>query len=830
MSSSSSSSSILWFKDCSYKNKRLVGGKCCSLGELYHLSKRIMFSVADGFAVTTAAYDEFIRHNQLESRIKSALQEASDSATNNQLKDLEVQSLKIREIVMNGTFPDAQKNEIIDGYAKLCGIYSRPVGGLEVAVRSSAVAEDMPNASFAGQQDTYLNVRGEDAVLASVKRCFASLFNARAISYRSTHADMLKDDDIKIAVAVQKMVRSDVGSAGVAFSIDPETGYNKAIIINSAFGLGELVVSGGVRPDEFILDKRVLKNIEYDPIVMKKKGDKLSKIVYSDSSENHVNHANEFTVEIPTSEFERNNYSLTNDQAIVLGRYVLRLETAYSKLDSKSESDPKLGIDVEWAVDGIDNHIYIIQARPETVHRSSSSRTYKISKYILDASSSVKPLVTGVSVGEKISSGTVRVIKNIKDVIDNNAGGFCDGDILVTDMTTPDWEPIMKKSAGIITNRGGRTCHAAIVARELGLNAIVGTGNATQVLATGMDVTMNCAEGEQGVVYSGRIPFHVDTIDINLNNRDPNAEKVKLMINIGNPENSFNASVLPNAGVGLTRMEFIISNYIKIHPLALCHYPNLECVETRNKIAEMIGDRDSGKWFFIKRLARGLAKIASAFYPNDVIVRFSDFKSNEYKSLIGGDIYEPVEENPMIGWRGASRYYSADYEKGFELECEAIKYARNEMGMSNIVVMIPFCRTPEECAKVTQVMQSYGLCRGENGLRVFLMCEIPSNVIEANEFSPMVDGVSIGGNDLLQLTLGVDRDSDRVTYLSNSDNLSYRRMIEMAIKTYKSNGVKVGFCGQQPSDSIEFCKFLIDAGIDSISVTPDAVLKTMNNL
>lgn len=829
----SSADSIIWFKDCSYKNKRLVGGKCCSLGELYHLSKRIMFSVADGFAVTTAAYDDFIRHNQLEARIKSALQEASDSAKNNQLKDLELQSLKIREMILNGTFPESQQTDIVDGYAKLCSIYSRHPGGLEVAVRSSAVAEDMPNASFAGQQDTYLNVRGEEAVLASVKRCFASLFNARAISYRSTHADMLKDDDIKIAVAVQKMVRSDVGSAGVAFSIDPETGYNKAIIINSAFGLGELVVSGGVRPDEFILDKRVLKNIEYDPIVMKKKGDKLSKIVYRN---NQGTHENEFTVEIPTTEFERNNYSLTNDQAIVLGRYVLRLETAYSKLDLKSESDLKSGIDVEWAVDGIDNHIYIIQARPETVHSSTNTNAYKISKYILDASSGAEKLITGVSVGEKISSGTVRVIKNIKDVIDN-VDGFCDGDILVTDMTTPDWEPIMKKSSGIITNRGGRTCHAAIVARELGLNAIVGTGCATSVLTTGMDVTMNCAEGEQGLVYAGRIPFHVDTADLDLNSSkdagadaDAGAGGVKLMLNIGNPENSFNASVLPNSGVGLTRMEFIISNYIKIHPLALYNYPNLECAETRSKICEMIGDRDSGKWFFIKRLARGLAKIASAFYPHDVIVRFSDFKSNEYKSLIGGEVYEPVEENPMIGWRGASRYYSPDYEKGFELECEAIKYARNEMGMTNIVVMIPFCRTPEECDKVTQVMKSYGLRRGENGLRVFLMCEIPSNVIEANEFSPMVDGVSIGGNDLLQLTLGVDRDSDRVTYLSNSDNLSYRRMIEMAIKTYKANGVKVGFCGQQPSDSIEFCKFLIEAGIDSISVTPDAVLKTMKNL
>ena len=822
------SESIIWFKDCSYKNKGLVGGKCCSLGELYHLSKRLMFSIADGFAITTSAYDAFIQHNNLDLLIKNAVSDASDSAANNQLRDLDSKSLEIRDMILGGTFSDSLEREIVEGYIKLCGIYGKQTHNLEVAVRSSAVAEDMPNASFAGQQDTYLNVRGVESVLLCVKRCFASLFNARAISYRSSHAAILREEDIKIAVAIQKMVRSDIGSAGVAFSIDPETGYNKAIIINSAFGLGELVVSGGVKPDEFILDKRVLKNIEYDPIIMKKKGDKQTKIVYAPDCS-----GTEFTKEIPTTDFERKNYSLTNDQAIVLGRHVLRLEIAYSKLEKSLSNTVNgiSGIDVEWAVDGIDNNIYIIQARPETVHANSSSNNLKISKYILDPEGGNTPtiLVTGVSVGEKISSGKVRIIKNIKDVVDasNNEDKFQDGDILVTDMTTPDWEPIMKKSSGIITNRGGRTCHAAIVARELGLNAIVGTGCATSVLLNNTYVTMNCADGEQGIVYDGLIPFHVETAELNLS---VNNSSVKLMLNIGNPENSFNASVLPNSGVGLTRMEFIISNYIKIHPLALYHYPNIDSVETRMQISEMIGDHDSGKWFFIKRLARGLAKIASAFYPNDVIVRFSDFKSNEYKSLIGGEIYEPVEENPMIGWRGASRYYSADYERGFELECEAIKYARNEMGMTNIVVMIPFCRTPEECNKVTQVMKTYGLSRGENGLRIFLMCEIPSNVIEANEFSPMVDGVSIGGNDLLQLTLGVDRDSDRVTYLSNSDNLSYRRMIEMAIRTYKSNGVKVGFCGQQPSDSVEFCKFLIGCGIDSISVTPDAILKTMKNL
>lgn len=787
-------SEIVWFKDCSYRNKNLVGGKCSSLGELYNLSKKLNFSIADGFAITTSLYDDFVKYNNLEEVINNKL----NTINCENIKELEQQSKELRDLIVSSQLRKEHECLIEENYKELCNLYRREK--IEVAVRSSAIAEDLPNASFAGQQDTYLNVCGIEDLLLSVKKCFASLFNSRAISYRKTHYIQLSE--VKISVAIQKMVRSDIGSAGVAFSIDPETGYNKAIVINSAFGLGELVVSGGVKPDEFILDKRVLKDIAADPIIMKKKGDKNSKIVYSE---------NGGTREIETNLIEKLNLSLTNNQAVSLARFVLRLEENYSKM-----FDKQIGVDVEWAIDGYDQNIYIIQTRPETIH--SNNDVLEISRYILTEKS--KLLVTGVSVGDKISTGKIKILQDINDF-----AIFEKGDILVTEMTTPDWEPIMKISSGIITNKGGRTCHAAIVARELGLNAIVGTSNGTDILKSIESVTISCAEGEQGSVYEGILNFDIERIKINKDLKLP----INLMLNVGNPENSFNASLIPNSGVGLARLEFIISNYIKIHPLALCNYPKIR-EDIRDKIYEIIGSHDNGKWYFIKRLARGISKIASAFYPNKVIVRLSDFKSNEYRNLIGGELYEPDEENPMIGWRGASRYYSPEYEKAFELECEAIKYAREEMKMENIIVMIPFCRTPTECKLVLEKMESYGLKRGINGLEVYLMCEIPSNVIEADEFSPMIDGVSIGGNDLLQLTLGVDRDSDKITYLSNDENLSYRRMISMAIKTYKSNGIKIGFCGQQPSDSIEFCKFLINENIDSISVTPDSALKTIKNL
>ena len=786
---------ILWFKDCSYANKNLVGGKCSSLGELYHLSKQIGFSIADGFAISTIVYDNFLKFNNIESIINSEI----NNIDINNIKKLEVVSKHIKELILSSRFCVEDINLIESNYFMLCKIYNQ--ANLEVAVRSSAIAEDLPDASFAGQQDTYLNIKGINNLLESIKKCIASLFNTRAISYRKTHNIEL--NDVKISVAIQKMVRSDIGSAGVAFSIDPETGYDKAIVINSAFGLGELVVSGGVKPDEFILDKRALKIQDSDPLIMKTKGDKNTKIVY---------HETNGIIEIETNDIAKSSFSLKNKQVTQLGKYILELEENYSTLFNK-----QIGIDIEWAVDGTDQKIYIIQVRPETIHNNATANL-EISKYNLIKEGEL--LVTGISVGDKISSGKVKILKSMDEF-----ELFEKGDILVTEMTTPDWEPLMKISSGIIANKGGRTCHAAIVARELGLNAVVGTSNATELLHNIDMVTISCANGEKGNVYNGILDFEIEKIQVDDNLHLP----VKLMLNMGNPENSFHGSKIPNSGVGLVRLEFIISNYIKIHPLALCNYPNIED-SIKEKIVKIIGAKKDGKKYFIKQLARGISKIASAFYPNDVIVRLSDFKSNEYKNLIGGELYEPNEENPMIGWRGASRYYSVEYENAFELECQAIKYAREKMMMTNIVVMIPFCRTPTECQLVLDKMKTYGIPRGINGLRVYLMCEIPSNVIEANEFSPMIDGVSIGGNDLLQLTIGVDRDSDKITYLSNDENLSYRRMIQMAIKTYKGNGIKVGFCGQQPSDSIEFCKFLINENIDSISVTPDCALKTIKNL
>ena len=784
---------IIEFKDCSYKNKNLVGGKCSSLGELYHLSQYLNFNIADGFAISTILYDKFIEQNNLSNLIEKSL----DEIDYDKLDDIENKSKILIDKITKGTFNDSQIEEITNSYNKLCNKYNN--SNLEVAIRSSAIAEDMPNASFAGQQDTYLNIFGINNVIINVKMCFASLFNVRALSYRHTHD--IKLNDVKISVAIQKMVRSDIGSAGVAFSIDPESGYDKAIVINSSFGLGELVVSGGVKPDEIICDKSSLKIVDADPIIMKKMGEKNNKIIYDKEGG---------TREIETNLIEKLNFSITNNQSIDLARSVLFLEEKYSEL-----FDKKIGVDVEWAIDGIDKKIYILQTRPETIH--SNLDNLVIEKYILDERSNI--LIKGVAVGDKISSGNIKILDSLKEF-----SKFEKGDILVTDMTTPDWEPLMKISSGIITNKGGRTCHAAIVAREMGLNAVVGTNNCTEILKNTNKVTIYCADGEEGLIYEGNLKYHIDKFEIT-NKELP----VNLMLNVGNPETSFSSSLLPNKGVGLARLEFIINNYIKIHPKALIEYPNLP-EDLKNKIYNKLGDHDNSEWYFIKRLARGIAKIASAFNPHDVIVRFSDFKSNEYKNLLGGELYEPVEENPMIGWRGASRYYSKEYERAFELECEAIKYVRNTMKMKNVIVMIPFCRTPGECKKVLEKMEKCGLKRGQNGLKVYLMCEIPSNVIEAEEFSPYVDGVSIGGNDLLQLTIGVDRDSEKITHLSDHKNISYRRLISQAIKTYKKNNIKVGFCGQQPSDSIDFCEFLINEGIDSISVTPDSILNTINNL
>jgi pyruvate, water dikinase len=786
---------IIWFKDCSYQNKNLVGGKNASLGELYKLSKNLEFNIADGFALTIELYNEFIDQNNFLEKIKNELRDVNP----NNIDQLNKTANNIKNLIQTGTFTPNQCNEILNSYTKLREQYNNI---LQVAVRSSAIAEDLPGASFAGQQDTYLNIETPKDLIESIIKCYASLFNARAISYRYTNK--IDFSQVKMSVAIQKMVRSDIGSAGVAFSIDPETGYDKAVVINSAFGLGELVVSGGVKPDEIIIDKRTLMGrVEY-PIIDKKLGNKKTKIIY-DIME---------TQEIETTIQELNSYSLSEVQSIYLAKTVIQLEKSYQQLFEEN-----IGIDTEWALDGLDNKMYIIQARPETIHSNDNTQTVK--KYILDQQHKSLVLLEGVSVGEKISTGRITRLTNISQYHQ-----FTEGDILVTEMTTPDWEPIMKKSSGIITDKGGRTCHAAIVARELGINAIVGTSNGSKILLDKSEVTMSCAEGETGRVYSGILPFKLEEYIVDITKTPP----TKLMLNVGSPENAFSASLLPHRGVGLARLEFIINNDIKIHPLALLDYPDVS-LETKNKIeSELIKSNYIPKEYFIKKLARGVGKIASAFYPQPVIVRLSDFKSNEYKNLLGGEKYEPDEENPMLGWRGASRYYSKEYRKAFDLECQAIKFARDNMNMTNIIVMIPFCRTPEECQKVIDIMSNNGLVRGINGLKIYIMCEIPSNVIEADLFAPMIDGVSIGGNDLLQLTLGVDRDSEMITELSNHQNTSYRRMISTAIKTYKDNGVKVGFCGQQPSDSLEFAQFLINEGINSISVIPDSILKIYKSL
>ena len=782
---------IIWFKDCGYKNSNLVGGKNASLGELCNISKQLDINTSDGFAITTLVYDTFIINNKLYEIIESTLNNLDIS----DIESLNSISTYLQNLILNSQVNQEDKIEIIGNYNLLKSKYDNDI---QVAVRSSAIAEDLPNASFAGQQDTFLNVTNSSQLLSCIQKCYASLFNSRAISYRYTNK--INIDQVKISVGIQKMVRSDLSSAGVGFSLDPNNGYNKAIIINSCFGLGELLVSGGIKPDEFIVDKRLLE-LNMDCILSKKLGEKKTKTIYNPEGD---------IIEIETSQIEKEKASMTDNQIIQLAQSIHKLENYYSQINNKS-----LSVDVEWAIDGIEKKLYIIQTSPETVH----SNKKQSSLYNFSLNEKSIQLCSGISVGDKISRGKVKLLKNVDEY-----HLFNSGDILVTDMTTPDWEPIMKKSAGIITNKGGKTCHAAIVARELQVNACVGVENSTKILNSGQNVTIDCSNGDIGVVYDGLLSYKIDEVQIDTNKDIP----VKLMLNVGSPENCFQSSLLPQKGVGLTRMEFIINNYIKVHPLTLLNYPDLPN-KTLIQVKDIIQDMNPTD-FFIYKLSHGLSQISSSFYPHDVIVRLSDFKSNEYKNLLGGELYEPDEENPMIGWRGASRYYSDEYLKAFELECKAIKYARENMKQDNIIIMIPFCRTPDECEKVINLMGSYGLIRGENKLKIYLMCEIPSNVIEADLFSKYVDGVSIGGNDLLQLTLGIDRDSEKITYLSKHTNISYRRLIKQAIETYKAHGVKVGFCGQQPSDSNEFCDFLIESGIDSISITPDSAIKTYSYL
>lgn len=785
---------VKWLLDTNNNMIELVGGKNASLGTMIQNLKELKVKIPNGFVITTKAYDDFIRHNNIKEKIENLIDILDEE------KNLKEIGSKIRKLICDGEFPDNMKNEIKDMYQKLSEEYN--VENVDVAVRSSGSAEDMPDASFAGQQDTFLNVVGFEQVLNYTKKCFASLFNDRAISYRKS---MNYDSMVcKLSVTIQKMVRSDLGSAGVAFSLDINSGFRDIVVINSSYGLGELVVSGNVLPDEFIVSKYGLRQ-NLGSILSKKMGDKKEKIVFD-----LENGGVKFT---SVSKNDTKKFSLDEDNIKLLSEWVLRIESLYSKLHGRD-----CPMDVEWGYDG--EQLYILQARPETVY--SRKDNSKFTQYITGKINN-KKIISGIAIGDKIGIGPVKKFNCIDDVTNDN---FKKGDVLVTDITDPDWEPIMKKASAIITNKGGRTCHAAIVARELGVVSIVGTIDATEKLNDDMVVSVVCSDGEIGSVYEGEVNYKTNNIDLN---NLPSID-TKLMMNLANPELAFKVSMLPNSGVGLLREEFIINNYIKVHPLALLGYNNIKDEKVKKEIDEITVGYTDKKKYFIDKLTYGLSTIATAFRGKDVIVRFSDFKSNEYYNLLGGSEYEPHEENPMIGWRGASRYYSESYKEAFGLECLAIKRVREEYGLTNVIIMLPFVRTVEECQRVLDTMESFGLKRGEHELKVYIMCEIPSNVICAEEFCELVDGFSIGSNDLTQLTLGLDRDSELVAHLYNENNIAIKRMLSKVIKTCKSKGVKIGICGQGPSDSKEFAEFLVKEGIDTISLTPDSIVKTIINI
>ncbi len=789
---------VLWLSDVTIEDIPLVGGKNASLGEMIRNLSPMGINIPDGFVVTSKAYEKFIEFNNLKKKIGDIL----ETINYDDVADLHKKAYLIRELIKGGEFPPDLEELIKEYYSKLSEKYG--MHAADVAVRSSATAEDLPDASFAGQQETYLNVVGAENVLTAIKKCFASLFTDRAISYRKSFG--FDSFSVGIAVGIQKMVRSDLGASGVMFTLDTESGFRDVVVINAIYGLGELIVQGVVTPDEYMVFKPTLMQ-GYSAIIEKKLGRKDRKMVYGAKEER--------TKIINVALTDQKKFALSDDEILKLARWGIMIEEHYSK--KKGKWTP---MDIEWAKDGKLGELFIVQARPETVHSRKENKILKIWNILEDEEERAKKrIVSGIAVGDKIATGRVRILYNLEDASD-----FKEGEILVTDITDPDWEPIMKKASAIITNRGGRTAHAAIVARELGIPAVVGTGNATEILENGMEVTVSCAEGEIGYVYKGKVEYEVQEVNL----EDMPKPKTKIMMNIGNPETAFRNSFIPNDGVGLAREEFIIANYIKIHPLALLKFDELKekDKELADEIENLTFGYDDKAQYFVKKLSYGIAKIAAAFYPNPVIVRFSDFKSNEYANLLGGQYFEPKEENPMLGWRGASRYYSDIYKDAFALECEAILRVRNKMGLTNVKVMVPFCRTPEEGKKVIEVMEEYGLKRGENGLEIYVMAEIPSNIVLADHFAEIFDGFSIGSNDLTQLTLGIDRDSGLVAHLYDERNEAVKRLISQLISVAKEKGKKVGICGQAPSDFPEFAQFLVEQGIDSISLNPDSVLKT----
>ena len=781
---------ILWFKETGIDDVAQVGGKNASLGEMLRELTSLGIRVPDGFSVTADAYRSFLSHNDLDEPIGNILAELNRE----DIKDMTARARKIRNLIHGGDFPEDLEKEILEAYQKLSNEAGIP--NAYVAVRSSATAEDLPNASFAGQQETYLMVHGEGELLDSVKRAFASLYTTRAVGYRE---DMgFEHTQVALSVGVQHMVRSDLDSSGVMFTLDTETGFRNVVFINSIWGLGENIVQGRVVPDAFYVHKQLLKD-GYKPLVWKKLGAKEFRMVYDETGHRVEN--------IPTPEEDRQRFSVSEDDVLILAKWAMQIEEHYSQKRSVD-----MPMDIEWAKDGLTGELYIVQARPETVHSQDEGLIFK--QYTLKGTGEV--LTEGLAVGQKISVGRTHVIED-----PSGMESFLEGEVLITEITDPDWEPIMKKAAAIITERGGRTSHAAIVSRELGIPAIVGASGAVRDIPDKELVTVSTTEGEMGRVYRGELKYDVEEVDL----RGLEQPGTSMMVNMGNPELAFKTALLPVDGVGLARMEFIFASWVGVHPLALTRYDALPKT-LRRRVDELTYGYASKTEYFVDKLAQGIGTLAAAFYPRPVILRLSDFKTNEYAGLLGGELFEPEEENPMIGWRGASRYYHPEYKEGFMLEVEAIRRVREQFGLTNLKVMVPFCRTPEEGKKVLAVMREGGLEQGKDGLEVYVMAELPSNILDAQEFAKLFDGFSIGSNDLTQLVLGIDRDGARVAPLFDERNASVKRACTLLINEAHRAGRKVGICGQAPSDYPDFAAFLVEQGIDSISLTPDSVLRT----
>ncbi len=790
------SEQILFFNQISISDIGKVGGKNASLGEMYTQLIPMGINIPNGFAVTAEGYRIFRKANNLEKPLNDLLL----SLDTKEYSNLSSIGEKARNLVLSAAFPEEINAAIRDAYQELCK--QCKINHLDVAVRSSATSEDLPSASFAGRMESFLNISGEQQLLEAVQRCYASLFTDRAIKYR--HDMGFTGMDIAISVGVQQMVRSDKASSGVAFTIDPDSGFKNAIVINGTFGLGENIVQGRVTPDEWMVFKPTLFNKKLNPILKNRCGNKEFTMIYSERMEGASVEKTIANIDTPLT--ERNKFSLNTNEVVKLAQWCQKIEDHYKK-----------AMDIEWAKDGLNDQLYIVQARPETIHGKERKQTVEI--YSLKEKSNL--LTSGISLGNKIISGKARILNNPQE-----GNLLQQGEILVTDVTNPDWDPVLKKAGAIITNKGGRTSHSAIVARELGTVAVVGCGNATSAIKNGQEITVSCAEGKIGNIYEGLLKWEIKEQDFSqlaLPKTDP-------MFILADPERAFDLSCYPNKGVGLMRMEFAISNTIKIHPNALCEPEKVTDEATITAIKELTEGYADGKIYFVDKLAEAVATVAAAFYPKDVIVRMSDFKSNEYANLIGGKYFEPDEENPMIGFRGASRYYSDFYRKGFSLECEAMKKVRNEMGLHNVKLMIPFCRTVEEGEKVIAEMANNGLIQGENELEIYVMVEIPSNVLLADQFAQLFDGFSIGSNDLTQLTLGLDRDSALVSFLFSEQNPAVKSLIRETIRAAKRNNIKVGLCGQAPSDIPEFAQFLVEEGIDSISFNPDALIRGIENI